>query len=132
MYKKPFPYLKFRFLWLIIGYSLVSLVVYLSLTSQPVELDDFMLHQDKLYHTFAYFVLMFWFAQLYHDRYQRAGIMLVFLGLGALMELLQGFDPKRHADMLDIVANATGVAIGFLLALTSAKNCLLKFEKYIA
>ena len=39
MFEKAVPDLKWRFLWLAIGYALVMLVVYLSLTSDPVSLE---------------------------------------------------------------------------------------------
>ena len=58
MFAKSDPELKLRFLWMAIGYALVVLVVFLSLTSNPVDTGmDFPL-QDKLFHALAYFALI--------------------------------------------------------------------------
>ncbi len=71
MFAKAVPDLKLRFLWLTIGYGLVATVVFLSLTSNPVDLELNFPYQDKAFHAFAYFTLMAWFSQIYHDRFQR-------------------------------------------------------------
>jgi len=125
------PELKLRLLWLTIGYALVALVVYLSLTSSPVDTGLSFPYQDKVFHAFAYFVLMAWFAQIYHDRFQRNLIAVMFIIMGVTLEYLQSFDPNRFYEYGDMVANTMGVVIGLLLALTGAKNCLLKIEKVI-
>jgi VanZ family protein len=125
------PDLKLRYLWLGIGYALVALVVYLSLTSSPIDPGlDFPL-VDKVYHAFAYFVLMAWFAQIYHDRFQRNLIAVIFIVMGVSLETLQSFDPNRYFEFADMVANTAGVILGLLLTLTAAKNCLLKIEQVI-
>ena len=129
MFVKSVPDLKLRFLWLAIGYSLVMLVVFLSLSSSPIELDTSFPYQDKVFHAFAYFVLMAWFSQIYHDRFQRNMIAVVFVLMGVTLEYLQSFDPARYFEYADMVANTTGVALGFFIALSSAKNVLLRVEK---
>ena len=58
MFAKAVPDLKLRFLWLTIGYALVALVVFLSLTSNPVDMEMGLPYEDKVFHAFAYFVLM--------------------------------------------------------------------------
>jgi VanZ family protein len=128
LFAKACPDLKFRFLWLATGYALVILVVFLSLTSNPVDMGMGFPYEDKLYHALAYFALMAWFAQIYHDKFQRNMIALVFVLMGVLLEYLQGFDPNRVAESGDMVANTIGVALGFCLSLTKAKNILLKIE----
>jgi VanZ family protein len=128
MTKEINPVLQFRLLWLIIGYTLVALVLYLSLTSSPVDLDIDIKYQDKFFHAFAYFTLMFWFAQIYHDKFWRHGYAVVFVLMGAGLEYLQSFDPERYYELADMAANTTGVVVGLLLTLTSAKNILLNIE----
>ena len=125
------PKLKFRFIWLLVGYSLVSLVIYLSLTSRPVDVDIGVPFSDKLFHALAYFSLMIWFSQIYHVKLKRNVIALVFIVMGILLEYLQSFDPARSSEVADMVANTTGVALGFYLALSQAKNCLVIFEDWI-
>jgi len=132
LFAKAVPDLKLRFLWLAIGYALVMLVVFLSLTSDPVSLEIELPYQDKFFHALAYFALMAWFSQIYHDRFQRNMIALVFIFMGVTLEYLQGFDPNRYFEYADMAANSVGVALGFTLALTGAKNILLKLEQLIS
>ena len=125
------PELKLRTLWLAIGYALIILVLFLSLTSNPVDTGLNFPYEDKLYHALAYFTLMFWFSQLYHDRFQLNMIAVVFILMGLSLEYLQSFDPKRFAELGDMVANTAGVALGFFMSLSGAKNILLKIEKLL-
>ena len=122
------PDLKFRFLWLIIGYVLVAIVTFLSLTSDPIDTGLQFPYDDKIYHAFAYFTLMAWFAQIYHGRTQRYLIAIVFIVMGCSFEYLQSLDVNRYAELADIVANVLGVLAGFFLTLTEAKNTLVKIE----
>jgi len=130
MFVKQYPVLKLRFLWLAIGYALVILVVQLSLTSTPIEGPNIP-YIDKFFHALAYFTLMTWFAQIYHDKFQRNMIALVFLFMGFAMEYLQSFDPNRYAEVGDMVANTFGVALGFVLTKSILKNLLVNFERII-
>ena len=132
MFAKAVPDLKLRFLWLTIGYALVVLVVFLSLTSNPVDLELNFPYKDKAFHAFAYFVLMAWFGQIYHDRFQRNMIAVVFVFMGVTLEYLQGFDANRYFEYADMLANLIGVALGFSIALTGARDILLKIEKVIS
>lgn len=131
MFARAVPDLKLRFLWLTIGYALVALVVFLSLTSSPVDLELGFPLQDKLFHALAYFTLMAWFSQIYHHRFQRNMIAVVFVLMGVTLEYLQGFDPNRYFEIADMIANSIGVALGFSVALTSAKNILVRVEQVI-
>lgn len=131
MFAKAEPELKLRFLWMTIGYALVTLVVFLSLTSNPVDTGLEFPYQDKLFHALAYFVLMAWFSQIYHDKFQRNMIAFVFVFMGFTLEYLQSFDPNRFAEMGDMAANITGVVLGFSMALTRAKNTLVQIEKFL-
>ena len=57
--------LRYRPLWLTVGYGLIVLIIYLSLTSDPVSFDIDLPYTDKLEHMLAYFTLTAWFVQLY-------------------------------------------------------------------
>ena len=48
---------------LILGWALVALIIYLSLTPHPPSIH--VAQGDKLGHAFGYPTTMFWFAQLY-------------------------------------------------------------------
>ncbi len=132
MFTKTAPDLKLRLLWLSIGYGLVALVVFLSLTSSPVDMETGLPYEDKVFHAFAYFILMAWFSQIYHDKFQRNMIAVIFVFMGMTLEYLQSFDANRYSEFADMIANATGVALGFSIALTGAKNILLRVEKVIS
>lgn len=123
--------LKLLLLWLVIGYALVAFVIYMSVTSVPLELDVSFPYQDKIFHTLAYFALMAWFGQIYHDKKRRYIFALIFIFMGAGLEYVQSFDPQRYSEFADMVANSAGVVLGFLLTLTQMKNCLLKVESMI-
>lgn len=126
------PKLRLRSLWLSIGYLLVTTVLYLSLTSKlPIEMGSLFDYEDKLYHALAYFILMAWFAQIYHQGNQRIIIALIFTVMGLMVEYLQSLNPARYAEFGDMVANAAGVLLGFSLTLSNAKNILQRVEKII-
>ena len=131
MSARKIPDLKLRYLWLAIGYALIVLVIYLSLTGEPVAMSGLFDYEDKLYHAIAYFTLMAWFSQIYHQRLQRNTLAVAFVLLGLTMEYLQSLNPNRYAEFGDMIANVTGVALGFAIALSSAKNTLLRLEKLI-
>ncbi len=124
------PDLKLRFLWLTIGYALVALVFFLSLTSSPVDMELSLPYEDKFFHALAYFSLMAWFSQIYHERFKRNIIAVILVLMGVALEFLQGFDPERYFEYADMLANSVGVGLGFVVALTSAKNILLRFEGF--
>jgi VanZ family protein len=125
------PELRYRKLWLAIGYFLIALVIFLSLTSKPVQIDTGLPYQDKLLHALAYFVLTSWFMQIYHSRHQVIGWLMFFLCFGLLLEYLQGFDPKRYSEVGDMVANALGVVAALVLSRTRVRFMLVRFERYI-
>ena len=125
------PELRYRKLWLAIGCFLIVLVIFLSLTSKPVQIDTNLPYQDKLFHTLAYFVLTFWFMQIYHTRHQVFRWVVFFLCLGLLLEYLQGFDPKRYSEVGDMVANTLGVVAAVAAARTPLRFMLARLERYI-
>ena len=124
------PELRYRKLWLIIGYLLIVLVIFLSLTSSPVEIDTSLPYEDKLFHMIAYFVLTFWFMQIYHIRHHVIRWVVFFFCLGMLLEYLQGFDSNRYSEVADVFANTLGVIAGVGLAMTPLRFTLQKLEHY--
>lgn len=126
------PDLRFRKLWLAIGYLLIVLVIYLSLSSSPVTIDTNLPYEDKLFHFIAYFVLTFWFMQIYHIRHYVIAWVALFLCLGLTMEYLQGFNPYRYSETADMAANTLGVMAGFGLSITPLRYILVKLERYIS
>lgn len=118
--------LHYRWLWLFAGYALLGIIVYLSVTSEPVELDIDMPYLDKFSHALAYFILMAWFAQIYQQNKQRYLHAFAFILLGVALEVVQSFDPARMAEFADMVANAAGVLFAVLLMRYDRFQLLLK------
>ena len=110
------PELKYKQLWLIVGYSLVAYVLYSSLTPSPITMD--VRYFDKYAHTFGYFVLMGWFMQIYHERKSVYLCAAFFIVLGISLEFVQGMTGYRFYDVYDMLANASGVLIAWLLIKT--------------
>ena len=126
------PKYRYHKLWLAIGYMLVTLVIYLSVTSAPPLPDIDIPYFDKVGHLLAYFTMMTWFAQLYHTKKQRIIYALLFIALGIVIEFIQSFDPARMAEFADMVANTLGVLIAVLITRMSAFRLILKkIETYI-
>jgi VanZ family protein len=100
-------------LWLGIGALLVLTVIYLSVAPDVPAVPGKM--GDKVGHVIAYAVLMFWFMQIYVARGPRllAGILLVALGIA--LEFAQAHTGYRHFERADMIADALGVAVGWLL-----------------
>jgi len=128
MFPRAIPDLRLRFLWMAIGYGLVLTVVYMSISDDPVHINMGLKYQDKFFHALAYFSLMAWFAQIYHDRFRRNMIALVFVFMGVAMEYIQGLGPVRMFEYADMFANTFGVVLGLLLSLTPARNVLVWIE----
>lgn len=126
------PEFRYRPLWLIMGYALVVLIIYLSLTGSPPEVDFGLDFQDKLFHVLAYFAMMGWFSQIYHVQTQRVIIAIVFVLMGVLLEYVQSFNPARYYETDDMIANMLGVAIAVLLAKTTMfRFILVRLESFI-
>ena len=121
------PHLHYSRFWLCTGLAMMLMVLTLSLISLPDEIDEIM-WSDKLMHGIAYAGLMGWFAQLYKHDFTRIVLLigLIFFGVG--IELLQGLTPSRKLDVIDMVANASGVLLAWALSYTFFGSILERFE----
>lgn len=117
-------------LWLLIGMLIIFLIFYLSLASKTPSVVHFD-HADKVLHFLAYGVLMGWFVQVFHNRKGRLLIALGFIAMGILIEVLQAQHPMRHFDVLDMLANTTGVTLAWLIGFTQLDSILIWFERMI-
>jgi VanZ family protein len=103
-----------------IFYFLLLLVTFLSLKPKMQGLDIQV--NDKLGHGLAYFVLMVNGYLAFGKKNQyRMIVFLIFFG--ALMEILQGLTPNRETSFFDLLANSSGICLGWLFVLI--------FEKWI-
>ena len=113
--------------WLVLGWMLVLLVVYLSLTPAPITLP--VREGDKFSHVFAYFVLMSWFANLYPRLSVRAQFAAGFIALGVILEFVQLWIGYRSFEVTDMTAGALGVAAGWATAPPRLPNYLSFAER---
>ena len=120
--------LKYRSAWLVGGWLLVSLIVYLSLTPHPPSPLSFP-NADKLEHGFAYAVLSWWFCQIYLSLRQRGIVIVAMIIMGVVIEFLQGWSGYRYFEYADMLANSTGVMLGYLLARTALGRVFISIEK---
>jgi len=116
-----------RRLWLLLGWLLVLLVIYLSLTPAPITLP--MREGDKFSHALAYFVLMSWFANLYSGASVRAAFAAGFTTLGVILEFVQLWTGYRSFEVADMAASAFGVAVGWVAAPPRLPNYLTLAER---
>jgi VanZ family protein len=86
---------------------------------------------DKLEHVLAYAMLMFWFAQIYYRTRSRLMVAAAFVLLGIALEYLQGFTETRQFEIADMIADAAGVAVGWLIAPPRTMNALRSVENLI-
>ena len=94
---------------------MVGAIVWLSLTPSPPKVD--FEYSDKVGHLLAYGSLMFWFSQLYLARRTRLAYAAGFAAMGVALEFIQGWTGYRDFEVYDMLANATGVAVGWAATL---------------
>jgi VanZ family protein len=111
------------------GWALIGVIVYMSLTPHPPSIG--FRYEDKLDHLFAYGTLMLWFAQLFRAPWTRLQLALAFVAMGVGLEFIQGMTEYREYEVADMAANASGVAIGLLLAFTPAGRSLALLETWL-
>jgi VanZ family protein len=92
-----------------LGWSLILVVVYLSLTPQPPPTT--FSFGDKLGHVAAYAALMACWLRI-DRRPERLALLFVLMGLA--LEILQSLSGFRHGDIFDMAANSLGVGLGWL------------------
>jgi VanZ family protein len=74
-----------------------------------------MVWNDKSTHALTYLVLALWFLGLY-PRSRHLRILGLLFGLGVTIEFLQASMPLgRQGDVADVIANSTGILVGFVL-----------------
>jgi len=127
------PLLHFKKWWLAIGWFLVFAIITSSLMPpSPSSESLFKLpYADKIIHCCAYFILMGWFAQIYHAPSIRWRLAIACLLLGVILEIIQALSGLRHGDIGDIIANGVGILLsGLLVTYTGFAGLLIKFEQY--
>ena len=107
--------LKYPRIWFGVAYVTLILVAVLSLMPVP---DTGVQVSDKIMHFVVYFILSAGFMVLVH---QQSNVFKVAIGLmfyGVALEFLQGLTGYRMFELLDMVANSSGVVVGLLVRVT--------------
>lgn len=118
-----------RTIWLTIGWILVFLIVYLSLTPDPIAVP--VEQGDKFSHVAAYLVLMSWFANLYEGPPQRIICAAGCIALGVGLEFAQRWTGFRSFELADMAAGAAGVVVAWILAPPRLPNYLHLAENIV-
>jgi VanZ family protein len=108
---------KLRWTWLAVGWLWVTAVFYVSLMPHPPQPVHFW-SADKLEHALAYSLLMLWFCQVYRQRRSRMILAALLVVMGVAVEYLQRETGYRTFDYADMLANSTGVVVGWAWART--------------
>ena len=119
--------LRFARAWLIAG--LLLLILGLVSALSPPALTVPLAINDKLLHFTTFLGFMVWFGGVIQPRHT----LLVVLGLsayGLLIELLQSLTVTRHAEGLDLVADISGVLLGWLLSVAGLSRWCMKLESW--
>src|SRR5258708_34037999 len=95
-----------RPLFLGIGGAMIGVILWLSLTPQPPQVD--FEHSDKVGHFLAYGGLMFWFCQIYRASRARIACAAAFIAMGIAIEFVQGGTGYPSFEAYDMGAEAIG------------------------
>jgi len=106
-----------RSAWLTLGWIWVGVVLYLSLMPHPPAPLSFS-EADKLEHALAYAMLMLWFCQAYIEIGARIRLFFLLVAMGVAIEFLQRMTGYRTFEYADMLADLTGVLLGWGLAQT--------------
>jgi VanZ family protein len=122
--------LRYPHVWLAIGWVLVIGVVVGSLLPAPVVREITPPVSDKLMHFTAYFAMMVWFAGLY-PRAKHLRVAGALLLLGIALDILQGTATQtRTFELLDIAADAVGIAAALALASWLLEGWCQRLERF--
>jgi VanZ family protein len=116
--------------WLAAGWLLVLAIIVLSLMPAPPDLG--IDQGDKLGHFAAYGLTTLWFAQIYTDRPERIRLFIGMVALGIAIEYAQRATGYRSFEIADMLADAIGAGLGWLLAPPRLPNFLSWTEKRLS
>ena len=122
--------LRYPAVWISLAWLLVIGVIVGSLLPAPIIHEITPAMNDKVEHFSAYFALMIWFAGLY-PRAKHARVAGALLFLGIALDVLQGaVTTTRTFDLLDIAADAVGIAVALALAFWLLEGWCQRLERF--
>ena len=126
----PGPDLAFRRAWSAAGWAFVALVVFLSLTPDPLPAAE--LGRFDVAHAAAYAWLGYWFAQIHSAPRARLLVAAALACLGIGLEFAQGWTGYRTFSYNDMRDDAIGALAGVALASTRLGGVLLALDARLA
>ncbi len=115
-------------LWLTAWVTMIVVVVIVCVLPMQT-LSPSIDHVDKIEHVAGYATLAGYAVMLFGTRRAQASAACGLLVLGLALEGVQGWLPWRSAELLDVAANAFGVLLGSLLAMTPASRVLQRLDQ---
>ena len=112
--------LRYRRYWLGFGWAILLIIFYMALRPLPGA-AIVGIWSDKVWHALAFGALMLWFSGVYPPR-QFGRLFLLLLSYGILIEVVQAFTPHRQVELADVLANISGAAAGWLLAIAGLRH----------
>lgn len=122
---------KLRWAWLVLGWCWAVMIFYLSLMPHPPEPVHFW-SADKLEHALAYALLMLWFCQVYRQRRGRRLLAVLLVAMGVIIEYLQRETGYRTFEYTDMLADFTGVMVGWAWARTGLGRVFAYLEYHFS
>lgn len=121
--------LRFPRFWLTLAWIFVGLALLVCLAPAGAPgLRGLFTINDKVEHGLGYMALTIWFSGIF-PRARYAWIAIGLFLMGVLVEVLQGWMAVgRNRDVMDVVANTAGIAVGLLLSLLFLGGWVQRFE----
>ena len=121
--------LSLKTMWLIIGIVYIGIIFYLSLRYEKPSKPVFE-HFDKILHYNAYLFLMGYFTLLFEKK-NHFKLLVGFTSMGICIEFLQLATGYRSFELLDIVANTSGVICGGIISRNYFPNLISKLDSLL-
>lgn len=115
-------------MWFVLGIGLLVAGMVVALLPGPAAAP--FSYNDKAMHALGFMGFMVWFCGLVRPRHT-VWVALALLGYGVLMEWLQSFTTVRQADVFDLVADAAGILLGWLLGLAGLRHWPVWLESWL-
>ena len=119
--------LRHSLFWKLLAWSLLALVVFLTLTPSPPKVSMAFVSWDKAQHVLAYMALMWLFSMAWEGRALIAWVVFL-VCVGVTLEWLQGIMGVRVMEIWDMLANSMGVVIGWAISRTPLRLTLVRIE----
>lgn len=118
---------KFYKLWKVFAAKGLILILIASVWPQNGEMPKIM-YLDKVLHLSVYLIASFYIHQVFHNLLFKKITIYLFI-YSAFIEVLQGMTDTRTAEAADLIANLSGILLGFYFSKKS--KLLINIDKLI-